>query len=142
MSDLRDWSTLRTCVPYRDPFKVRSNSIHLPLIDTDTRAIVSKRILSIVQCAKSVSIAVVGNLVVVPGRNPGEVLCQKQQIRIGPVLLTVSAGHGLSILRTAHLSNTRPVIPQAEKHVWWLVSSFTLGGILIYIITQVDLKRL
>lgn len=67
-----------------------SDSIHFALVNADT-AITEERLLGIVECTRSVTISVVGYLVVIPLGNPGEVLVGKQQVKIGSVLAKTSA---------------------------------------------------
>lgn len=89
LGDIGDGSWYRKvqgALPDRHPFEVCSDSVHLALVNTDLGAVIEERILSVTQTAEAIAIAVVGNFVVIPDVDPGEVLVGGRQILVGPVL--------------------------------------------------------
>jgi hypothetical protein len=69
----------------RHPFKVRTHRVHLTRIDADA-AEFEERCFGVVHAAEAVSVAVVGDFVVVPGWDPCEVLVGKTEVQVGAVL--------------------------------------------------------
>jgi hypothetical protein len=61
----------------RHPFEVCPDGVHLSLINADA-AILDERILRVVEAGGSVAVAIVGHLVVVPNRDPGELLVREE----------------------------------------------------------------
>jgi hypothetical protein len=57
----------------RHPLEIGSNRVHLALIDADTTG-TKKRVLGVVHCAKPVAIPIVGDLMIVPSRDPSKLL--------------------------------------------------------------------
>jgi hypothetical protein len=61
----------------RHPLKLSTNRIHLALIDTDTTG-TEERVLGVVHRAKPVAITIVGDLMIVPSRDPSKLLVRQQ----------------------------------------------------------------
>jgi hypothetical protein len=74
----------RTNLADGHPFKISTNSVHLPLVNRYA-TILEERVLGIVQVSRAISIGVVGDLMVIPDRNPWEVLVAGNEIKIGAV---------------------------------------------------------
>lgn len=95
----------RLHLPKRHPLEVCSNSVHLTLLGADLGAVIEEGFLGVVQTAEAVAVGVVGNFyivsivsrlfagwrtVVIPHRNPGEVLVRGTDI--------------MSLLRLSHMN--------------------------------------
>lgn len=92
----------RINLPKRHPFKVRADSVHPPLVNAHPWTIVQERFLGVVQTAVSIPVAVVGNFcalsdyptsmemtiltMVIPHRNPRELLVRRKEVEIGAIL--------------------------------------------------------
>ena len=70
--------------------EVSSHSIHLTLIDRHT-AILNERFFSVVHFREAISVAVIGDLVIIPDRYPWEVLMRKTQVGVSAILRYASA---------------------------------------------------
>lgn len=92
-------------LPDRHPLKVSANGVHLALIDTDA-AEAKEGVFGIVHSTEAISVAVVGNLMVVPHGDPSELLVREEQVGVGPVL-----------------GYSGPVVIQGEKSSGWVGST-------------------
>lgn len=72
-------------LPDRHPLEIRPHSVHLALVDAHA-AKLEERLFRIVHAREAVAVAVVGDLVVVPDRDPGELLVRQEQVEIRAVL--------------------------------------------------------
>jgi hypothetical protein len=61
----------------RHPFEVGSHSVHLALVNTNT-AIFKERFFGVVEIGRAIAIAVVGDFVIVPNRDPRKLLVGKK----------------------------------------------------------------
>lgn len=55
------------------PLEVGAHGVHLPLVDADA-TVVDERFFGVVQAGGATTVTVVGDLMVIPDRNPGEFL--------------------------------------------------------------------
>lgn len=108
-------------VPNWHPFKVSTDSMNLASVNADFVANVEERVLGVVETTETISVAVVGELVVIPGRNPGKVLGEELQVGIGAVLSVTSA-----------------VVSQSEDLGGWLGSSLAALGVFVEVVAEVD----
>lgn len=94
-------------VPNWHPLEVRPDSIHLALVDADLGSNVQEGILGVVEPAGPVSVAIVGDFcassangqlfirsiriltMIIPNRNPSEMLVRCSQVEISAILSTV-----------------------------------------------------
>lgn len=68
----------------RHPFKIRPHRIHFPLVNADA-TILDERFFGVVETGGPVTVAIVGNLVIVPDGDPSELLVREKQVEIGTV---------------------------------------------------------
>ncbi len=66
------------------PFKVCSDSVHLTLVHRDP-TVFDERSLGVVELRRAVTVGVICDLVVIPDRDPWEVLVASNQIQVGTV---------------------------------------------------------
>jgi hypothetical protein len=67
------------------PLEVRTDCVHLARVYTDSTEL-QEGSLSIIHTTRTITIAVVRHLMIIPGRNPCEVLVGKAQIKVSTVL--------------------------------------------------------
>jgi hypothetical protein len=68
----------------RHPFKVCADSVHLPLVDRDT-SVPQERVFSVVKLRSTISVGVIRNLMVIPDRDPRELLVTGEQVQVRTV---------------------------------------------------------
>lgn len=66
------------------PLKVRSHSIHLPLVDRNS-TILLERLLRVVKTRRAIAVAIIRHFMIVPGRNPRKLSMREKQILISAV---------------------------------------------------------
>lgn len=95
--------------------------MNLAGVNADLVANVQERVLSVVEATETISVAVVGELMIVPCRDPSKVLGQKLQIGVGAVLAVTSA-----------------VVAQSEDLLGWLGGSLAALGVFVEVVAEVD----
>lgn len=55
------------------PLEIGAHGVHFPLIDADA-TVVDERFFGVVQAGRAIAVTVVGDLMVIPDRDPGELL--------------------------------------------------------------------
>lgn len=93
----------------------------LASINADFVADVEERVLGVVKTAETISVTVVGKLVVIPSRDPGKVLGEKLQIGISAVLSVAST-----------------VVAQSEDLLGWLGGSLAALVVFVEVVAEMD----
>lgn len=73
-------------IPDGHLLKIRTYGVHLALVDADYTSVLFERVEGVVQLRAPVPVAVVGDLVIVPGGHPSEVLGEGLQAGVATVL--------------------------------------------------------
>jgi len=115
-------------LPDGHPLEISTHSIHLPLIDRDA-TVLDEGGLGVVQLGRTVTVGVISNLVVIPDRDPGELLVRKKKILIGAVscvsgAVVVQGEDGTLRLRHTADGSTIAVI--------------TVSGVLVDVVTKME----
>ena len=109
-------------LPNGHPFEVGSHGIHLALIDTDS-TVFDERGFGVVEIGLSISICVIGDLVVIPDGDPGVLRVAEDQIEIGAI-----SGNPLTV-----------VVESINGTIW---QGNPLNGLSVSIITVLHTQKL
>jgi hypothetical protein len=97
--------------------------MHLAGVNRNLGSIVQERLFGVVKTAEAITVPVVGKLMVIPGGDPSVVLSQKLKILVGSIL-----------------AMARAIVVQRKDLIRRIRSTFTLGLILVDVVTKVNHK--